>query len=496
MSICLNDVRQRFYLDSVALMRYARQLIGLPGVSNAALMIGTPSNKQILADAELLSKPGQSAGANDLIIAVRADDEDAAQAALNKAQALLTQPAAQQKGRQSRRQVRSLMGALQQLPEANLALISVPGEFAAVEARKALRRGLHVMLFSDNVSLSDERSLKLEAQERGLLLMGPDCGTAILGGAPLAFANVVPRGDIGLISASGTGLQEVSCLIARLGGGVSHAIGVGGRDLKDEIGAISTLMAFDALERDASTRHIVLISKPPGSKVTALILERIARSRKPVTLCFMGVSSLSLPPHAKLAITLQDAAEKALGQNLPEPAITLPELGSGRRWLRGLYSGGTLCAEAQAILRELPGLQSNVPLSGIATYEKKAEKPVHSLLDLGADDYTVGRPHPMLDPAMRNQLLADTLRDNTVAVILLDVVIGYGAHADPAAALAKTITAAPTQRPVIIASVTGTEADPQGYSRQRAVLRKAGVLVAGSNAQATQWAGRLLGLKL
>ena len=493
MSVCLNEVRRGFYLDSVALMRYSQQILGFSGVSNAALMIGTPSNKQILQDAELLSKAGQEAGANDLIIAIQAADEDAAHAALKKARAMLDQPVAAAKNKTSQRQPRSLAGALKQLPQANLALISVPGEFAALEARKALRRGLHVMIFSDNVSLADELSLKQEARERGLLLMGPDCGTAILNGAPLAFANAVPRGDIGLISASGTGLQEVSCLIARLGGGLSHGIGVGGRDLKDEIGAISTLMAFDALERNAATRHIVLISKPPGSKVTSTILERIARSRKSVTVCFMGSKSLGLPPHAKLATTLQEAAEKALGRSLPEPEVRLPEVGTGRRWLRGLYSGGTLCAEAQVILQGLSGLQSNVPIPGISELDNK---PAHSLIDLGADEYTIGRPHPMLDPASRNQQLAETLRDATVAVVLLDVVIGYGAHTDPAGALAKTINAAPEQRPVLIASVTGTDADPQNYSRQKSVLLKAGVLMADSNAQAVRWAGRVLGQKI
>ena len=489
MSFCLNAVRQRFYLDSVALMRYSQQLLALPGVSNAALMIGSPSNKAILQDAGLLAEAGQAASANDLIIAVQADDEATAESALAHAQTLLQQPAAQGQAKSGQRQPRSMSAALQQLPQANLALISVPGEFAAVEARRALHRGLHVMLFSDNISLADELSLKQDAQARGLLLMGPDCGTAILNGAPLAFANVVPRGDIGLIAASGTGLQEVSCLIARLGGGVSHGIGVGGRDLKDDIGAISTLMAFDALEQDPATRHIVLISKPPGQQVIGRLLERIGRSSKPVTVCFMGAETLALPSCATQANTLQEAAEQALGRKVPEAAVPLPAVSQGRRWLRGLYAGGTLCAEAQAILRALPGLQSNVPIPGIVSVDNK---PAHSLIDLGADDYTIGRPHPMLDPAIRNLVLAETLQDSSVAVVLLDVVLGYGAHSDPAQGLVSVIRAAPAERPVIIASVTGTDADPQGYSRQKTALSEAGVLVATSNAEAVRWASRVL----
>src|SRR5580704_9603583 len=97
------------------------------------------------------------------------------------------------------------------------------------------------MIFSDNVPIAEEASLKHEARERGLMVMGPDCGTAIIGGVPLAFANAVPRGDIGIIGASGTGIQEVSTLIARAGRGVRHAIGTGGRDMHAEVGGLTTL---------------------------------------------------------------------------------------------------------------------------------------------------------------------------------------------------------------------------------------------------------------
>src|SRR5262245_52808733 len=242
----LNHVRRGFYLDSVVLMRMSRAISGLPGISTAALMIGTPSNLHVLEEAGLLADSGRTAVANDLIIAVKAMDEASANAAL--AEATLRLDASPALGRSRERRLRTIDAAVTELPGANLALISVPGEFAVAEARKALARGLHVLMFSDNVGHDDERSLKLEAQQHGLLVMGPDCGTALLNGVPLAFANEVARGQIGIIAASGTGLQEVSCLITRAGGGISHGIGVGSRDLSEQVGAITTLMAVDALD--------------------------------------------------------------------------------------------------------------------------------------------------------------------------------------------------------------------------------------------------------
>ncbi|MEE9209769.1 MAG: transcriptional regulator, partial [Kiloniellales bacterium] len=263
----VNELRKGFYLDSVALMRLSREIAALPGVEDAALMMGTPANQEILAAAQLLTEPGRAAKGNDLMVAIRAETAARAGEALAEAMRRLEAPRGGRGGDGARFRPRSLRAALANLPEANLALISVPGEFAAAEARKALDRGLHVMIFSDNVTLEDERALKQDARERGLLVMGPDCGTAVLGGVALGFSNRVPRGEIGLIGASGTGMQEVMSLIARGGGGVSQAIGVGGRDLSQAVGGITTLMALDALERDPATRHIVLISKPPAPAV-------------------------------------------------------------------------------------------------------------------------------------------------------------------------------------------------------------------------------------
>ena len=483
MSVSLNRVRRGFYADSVALMRISRAVSSLPGVEVASLMIGTPSNRALLAESGLLAAEGAKAQADDLVIAVRAQDLPSAEAGLAEAEKLLSVRKADATDRRTAA-VRSLAAALRMLPEANLALVSVPGEFAAAEARRALERGLHVMMFSDNVSLEDEVALKCFALGKNLLLMGPDCGTALLGGVPIAFANAVPRGDVGLISASGTGLQEVSSLLARGGRGVSHGIGVGGRDLSEEVGGLMTLAAFDALDADPATRHIVIISKPPARAVADRIAARVATSSKPVTLCLLGEGGM----------TLSSAAEEVLGRSLQ--SRDLPAVAARPGWLRGLYCGGTLCSEAQLVLIAAGiAVSSNVPVPG-AGEAQSSNIAAHSLIDLGDDEYTRGRPHPMIDPELRNELLADALNDSGVAAVLLDVVIGYGAHMDPAGLIAKAIESKTrtkaSDRPVIIASVTGTEGDPQGYSRQVARLCAAGVLVASSNAQAAMVAARVV----
>ncbi len=451
----VNRVERGRYFDSVALMRVARRLEGQAGVEAAALMIGSPSNKALLREAGLLAAEGEQATANDLLIAVRGAG---AGQAVESALALLSE--AKDRRIEGMPRARSLRGALELLPQANLALISTPGEFAAFEARKALERGLHVMVFSDNVPLEEERALKLLAGEKGLLLMGPDCGTALIAGTPLAFCNAVPRGGIGIVSASGTGLQEVASLVARLGGGISHGIGVGGRDLDARVGALGTLAAFDALERDASTSRIVLISKPPAPGVARQVLARVRKSAKPCVVCFLGVDEPGIAP------TLRDAAEQAAGSRIRNEPLTV-EKKRGR--VLGLYCGGTLCAEAEIVFRRKG-------LSG------------HPFVDLGADRYTRGRPHPMIEPEMRNPHVRRALADPALAVILVDVVLGYGSHPDPASVLLMNDLSTKT----VIASVTGTEQDPQVWSRQVARLREAGVLVAPSNAHAAELAASIV----
>jgi FdrA protein len=489
--VVINQIRRAFYLDSVALMRLSREIARLEGVEEAGLMMGTPANKQILAAASILAPNGEAAQANDLILAVRAESRTAADAALATANAAL-------EARQTRFggaaifQPRTIRSALKLAPEANLALISVPGDFAAPEARKALRRGLNVLIFSNNVAVADEVALKQEARRLGLLVMGPDCGTAIINGVPLAFANKVPRGQIGIIGASGTGIQEISCLIARLGQGISQAIGTGGRDLQTEVGGISTLMSIDLLDADPATEHIVLISKPPDSEIAARIVERIKKSAKLFTVCFLGMNHLTLPSNAKRAPTLKAAAELATARTLPSINAPAARGVAKDKLVRGLFSGGTLCAEAQIefLAAGVPPA-SNIPVPGAEMVHRI--KASHQLIDFGDDKYTRGRPHPMIEPAVRDEPLTAALEDPAVGVILLDVVLGFGGHRDPAGHLVAAVAKAGARRAHITASVTGVNGDPQGYADQIAKLEAAGVSIAGSNADAARLALWLIG---
>ncbi len=491
MSVVLNEVRRATYFDSIVLMRISRQITGLPGVEEAGLILGTPANKDILRDAGILGPEGDGAEPGDLILALRAKDAAAGAAALAEAKRLLEAPreAATHAGLNA---FRSFRTAMRDLPDANLALISVPGHFATAEARKALALGMNVMIFSDNVPIADEAAIKHEARDRGLFVMGPDCGTAIIGGVPLAFANVVPRGEIGIIGASGTGIQEVSCLIARAGHGVSHAIGTGGRDLKAEVGAITTLMAIDALDADARTKHIVLISKPPETSVAKLVLDRVARSEKPFTICFLGAADLALPPNARAAATLKDAADLSLGRAAELPLASAPAVRATRgKAVRGLFAGGTFCAEAQIVFGQRGlSVASNVPVPGARPLRGATDG--HVLIDLGDDEFTRGRPHPMIDPAVRDRPIVDALADRAVGVLLIDVVLGYGAHADPAAHLVRVLGER-KDGPLVIASVTGTDGDPQPRSVQVEKLVAAGVIVAESNAEAAEMAIAAIG---
>lgn len=487
----LNEIRKGFYLDSVALMRLSREIASAPGILEAALMMGTPSNTAIMRNAGLLGDNIAAQG-NDLILAVKAETEEAARAALSDALSALDKPKTQSSGEAAWRP-RSIGAAVKNTPGANLALISVPGEFAAAEARKALNRGLHVLMFSDNVSIVDELSLKQHARELGLLMMGPDCGTAIIGGAPLAFANKLKRGKIGIIGASGTGTQEVSCLVSEAGEGISHAIGVGGRDLKKEIGGITTLMAIDALDADPATERVVLISKPPHPDVAKVVIARIAKSPKPYTVCFIGADSADLPPNARFARTLKDAAELALGGRVIGANFDVAKCAArlskpkGARRVEGLFAGGTLCAEAQVVLSAGGRkVASNAAIPNIPYLDAPESAGRDRIIDLGADEYTQGRPHPMIDPSVRDDALRAALINPDIAVILVDLVIGYGAHADPAGHLADIVRNRGEESPIIVASVTGTELDPQVRSAQMRTLEQAGIVVAPSNAQACE----------
>ena len=493
-AVVVNEVRRGFYLDSVALMQISADLTALRGVQEAVAMIGTPSNVEIMREAGLLASRGGTAGPNDLVVAVRATDAAAAESALSRAQRALEREIAPAEDEGEWRS-RTLDAAVDRMADANLALVSTPGAHAVREARRALDRGLNVMLFSDNVPLEPERALKERAHSLGLLVMGPDCGTAYVAGTPLAFANVVPRGRVGVIAASGTGLQEVAVLLARAGSGISHGIGVGGRDLSDAIGGTSTLDAIDLLASDAGTDHLILVSKPPGPRTARLVFERIAAAGKPCTAVVFGAGEIEPPPGLVLTPTLKDAVERATGRSIA-PGYDVgaaakreaERLEPGRHALRGFFCGGTLATKAHAILASA-GLDV---AAGAAAPAPPGTNAPHTVIDMGADEYTVGRPHPMIDPTLRTGKLREALADPEVAVVLLDIVLGLGAHPDPAGPVCDAIRDAKGAGPAVIASVCGTGDDPQDRERQVSMLAGAGVAVAPSNADAAAVAAAIL----
>lgn len=501
---------RNFYRDSVSLMQFSARLARLPGLRQASAIMASPNNLALLREAGLLAG-ALEAGPNDLLIALEGEDEAALTAAAGEAEQALDRPRpSASQGGPRREPPRSLEMALETMPAANLALISTPGDYAAAEAMKALRLGLNVMMFSDNVALDEELALKRYARAHDLIVMGPDCGTAIVAGIPLGFANAVRRGDIGLVAASGTGLQQVTCLIDRLGAGVSQALGVGGHDLRREIGGISMLQGLQALAEDAATRVIVLISKPPSPEVAARILESARRTGKPVVVNFLGADPRSIGgPGLTPAKTLEDAALAAVAASTGRPSDGLelastsfdwPQQARGQRYVRGLYSGGTFCYEATLLLSEtMPDVHSNTPVGKAEPLEDVWKSRGHTLVDLGDDVFTRGRPHPMIDHRLRNERLASEARDPQTSVILLDVVIGYGAHADPAGEIAPMIAAAIAgaaaagRRLAIVGFVCGTQADPQNLASQEARLREAGMMLTPSNAQAVRLAARIAG---
>jgi FdrA protein len=488
----VTEIRPGAYFDSVVLMQLQRGLRGLPGVQDAGVVMATPVNLELLAASGL--RPEIKAGPDDLLLVVRADSQAAGQAALRQVDELL---AKRRSAVAAEFFPKSLEAAARALPEASWVLISVPGRFAAGVAREALRLGKNVFLYSDNVPLEDEVALKRTALAQGLLVMGPDCGTAIIGGFGLGFANRVRRGNIGLVGASGTGLQAVTSAVHSLGGGVSQAIGIGSRDLRAEVGAISARQALDVLRRDPETAVVVLISKPPDSEVAGHLLAAAGAVGKPVVADLIGLAPGG-PGFDRIhfASDLEAAARLAVEiAGRPPAAMAAVSQGMDGKYLSALLSGGTLAYEAVLSLQHiLHPLFTNVPLSEDQRLDDPLHSRAHTVLDLGADLFTVGRLHPMIDYDLRLRRLRQEADDPSTGVILLDVVLGDGAHPDPAAELA-TVIAEAVQRPglSVVAAVVGTDADPQGLGAQVERLQSAGAQVHTSWIEALQDVARRLG---
>jgi len=505
-------IRTNQYYDSVFLMGVNKRLSQVEGVEQTAVLMGSEKNKVLLTDLGIIGHELDNALPNDLIVAVIAktpqivesvlDDLDNALSALDEGVSTF--------------HLHTLEDGLAEKPLANLAVLSIPGEYVYREAQKALEANLNLFIFSSNVSLQDELKLKRFAAERKLLVMGPDCGTSILGGMGIGFANAVRKGSIGAVGPSGTGLQEFTTQIHNAGYGISHAIGTGSHDLSAEIGAITTIMALETLDKDPQTEVIAIIAKPPDRKVLEDLLARTKRCTKPVIGCFLGMSDLhnfatkgfygtrTIDDAVKTAIQLTSGIE-----DLDKVRLTRDDRESAKqhrgnwsseqRFLRGLFAGGTFCYQSQQILEEAGlNVYSNTPLDPQYKLVRIEESREHTLIDMGDDDYTLGRPHPMIDSTMRNQRLLSEGRDPTVAVILLDFILGFNASKDPVGELLDSILVTKQARKeqggelTVVASICGTERDPQDLSLQREMLENAGVIVFQSNARAALFCSELL----
>ncbi|PWW22012.1 FdrA protein [Geodermatophilus normandii] len=486
------SLRSGVYADSVRLMQVSRDVGAREGVVAVLVAMATPLNVDLAAGMGLA--PDETPSPDQLLIAVRAVDDDALAAAVAAVDAALAERE-RSRATADAQPARTIAAGLEDLDPGGpaLAIVSVPGQYAALEAADAIAAGRSVLVFSDGVPVEQEVALKRAASEADVLVMGPDCGTAIVSGVALGFANVVRPGPVGVVAASGTGAQQVSCLLDAAGVGVSHVLGVGGRDLSEAVGGLATLAALAALDADPATERVLVVSKPPAPSVAEAVARAAAGLSTPVR-------SAALSPETPDLTAAVEALLADMGRDVPVwPSRPGPaEAALPGAVLKGLYSGGTLADEAMLLAVPVLGdVRSNTPLRLELALGTDLSAPGHTVVDFGDDALTVGRAHPMIDPTLRLEAIDRLAASGEPAVLLLDVVLGHGADADPAAALAPALTAARARAhlPVVVALV-GTEADPQGWSRQADALAAAGAAVFASNAAATRYAIDLLGAEL
>lgn len=493
-------IKKNTYFDSVSLMSISTKANQLEGVGQAFVAMATEMNKGVLKNLGLLNDELEQAKSGDLMIVIEGANDEVNAATLEAIEGLFTR----KDNGSSRHEARfaTLTSAHTHIPESNFAVISVNGAFAAREAYQALENDLNVMLFSDNVSLDDELALKQLAHEKGLLMMGPDCGTAIINGAALCFGNAVRRGSIGIVGASGTGSQELSVRIHEFGGGISQLIGTGGRDLSEKIGGIMMLDAIRMLEDDPQTEVIALISKPPSPAVARKVLDRAKICRKPVVVCFLGNGiAHDDEPGLQFARATKEAALKAVmltgikKESLDLHPLNWPlieevraRLKPEQKYIRALFCGGTLCDEAMfAALEKYPDVYSNIQPNPEYRLKDINVSVAHTFLDFGDDDFTNGKPHPMIDPTNRISRLLQEARDPQVGVIAMDFVLGYGSHENPVGVMldaikeAKAIAARDGRHLEILGYVLGTDLDTPSLKAQCQMLTDAGVIWASSS---------------
>ena len=508
MAFVKNVVKANFYKDSLQLMQLSEEAKKLPGVKDAAVVMGTSTNKELLERLGLLTKEGREAAESDMLIAVMTDDQSRLDPLITEVEALLTRPAPAKA-----EAFTSVDEALKALPDADLAVVSIPGEYARDVVKRLLDSGVHVHLFSDHVPHEDEVFLKKYASERGLFVLGPGAGTSIIGGKAIAFANVVNRGRVGIAAAAGTGLQEVSVLVSRAGSGVSEGLGIGGGDVKAYVGGIMAIDAIKALENDDRTDVVCFVSKPPSPDTLDKIMGYIeGQTKKKYVICFLGKKKYEVKSSLKdrmfstksLHVASEEAVRFAEGSKAQAmiSKITMPlteiervaaevsrPLKPEQQFIRGLYTGGTLTYETMLLLTELfGGVHSNAPLDEEFKLADSYKSEGHTLVDLGEEEFTAGRAHPMIDPTVRKLRLVDEAKDPSVAVVIMDVVLGYGSNRDPAGAMvpaireAKAIAKVGGRELPILAHVCGTDEDPQPLTEQVEKLKREGVVVLPTNA--------------
>jgi FdrA protein len=487
------ELRRGSYRDSVTLMLMSEAVSNGAGVEAAIVAMATPLNLELYQRLGFSPADVADATTNDLLVAIRAADDAALDAAVAGLEALLIARAAPDAhGFGAPPPPRTVASALR--GGGSLALVSVPGEHAFVEAMDAVNAGVSVMLFSDNVTVAQEIALKAEAARHGALVMGPDCGTAVVGGLGLGFANALRPGPVGIVAASGTGAQQVSCLLDAAGVGVTAVLGVGGRDLSAAVGGRSTLAAMQLLDRHPGTELVVVLSKPPDSAVAEQVRVAAAKLDTPSLVAFVGRGQADLTATTAKILAAIGIAPVAPAE-WPAPYVRQPQPG----FVRGLFSGGTLCDESMAIAADRLGpIASNTPLEPDWALGADLRAPGHLMIDFGDDKLTSGRPHPMIDHALRLERIAQEAADPACAVLLLDVVLGYGAHADPAGPLASAIAqareraAADGRDLAVVVSLVGSVGDPQGRDSTAEALVAAGASVHLSNAAATRAAVALI----
>ena len=505
-------IRENQYYDSVFLMGINKILSEAPGVEQTAVLMGTETNKRLLADLGIAGPEIDAAQSNDLIVAVIAESKAVVDQVIGGFDETLKTMVAKSPASD----VRTLEAGLRQKPNANLAVFSIPGGYVADEARKALESGLNVFIFSSNVSLEQELELKQIGKMRNLLVMGPDCGTSIINGTGIGFANVVRRGAIGAVGPSGTGLQEFTTQVHNAGGGISHAIGTGGNDLSDRIRGLTTLAAMRSLETDPQTEVIVIIAKPPGANTLASLVEQVKKFTKPIIGCFLGAPKEAASEYEPIqwAETIDDAAEMALmaaqvetrEAAAPDADGEMEHIEAARagwsakqKFVRGVFAGGTFCYQTQQILGD-EGIKvySNSPIQPKYKLDDPDISREHTMVDMGDEHYTLGKPHPMIDSTERAKRILVEAADPSVAILLLDFIFGYNSSKDPVGELvdalqqAKAISRKAGGELTIVASVCGTKEDPQDLDLQIKMLEECGVLVFHSNARAATFCRRLL----